>query len=376
MSQPFRIHHLLELMKNYEQGRLPLDVQMANYFRSHKALGSKDKSFIAERAYGLLRWKGLLDYLIKDSSWEARLKCYETADFEALFRDPSIPSAVRCCVSKDLYEQLLQAYGQARTEELCWISQQRAPTTLRVNLLKATREALLERWKEPYSARPTLLSPWGIQLEKSLNFLGMEEFKQGLFEVQDEASQLAAGLIQVKPGELALDFCAGSGGKALAFAPLMQNKGQLYLHDVRIKALQEAKLRLKRAGIQNAQILPPDHALFKKLKKRMDWVLVDAPCSGTGTLRRNPDMKWAFTRERLQELKGLQRLVFEQALSYVKPEGKIVYATCSILPAENEEQVAHFIKTYPLKKVGEPFSSFPTSGGMDGFFAAVLERTC
>lgn len=374
--KPFRIHHLLELMKAYEQGRLPLDVQMANYFRSNKAIGSKDKAFIAERAYGLLRWRGLLDYLTKEPSWEARLKYYETADLEVLFRDTSIPSAVRCCVSQDLYKELLEAYGEARTEELCRISQQRAPTTLRVNLLKTTREALLERWKEPYFARPTLRSPWGIQLEKSINFLGMDEFKQGLFEVQDEASQLAAGLVQVKPGELALDFCAGSGGKSLAIAPPMQNKGQLYLHDVRVKALQEAKLRLKRAGIQNAQIVTPESALLKKLKKKMDWVLVDAPCSGTGTLRRNPDMKWAFTSERLQELKGLQRLVFEQALSCVKPGGKIVYATCSILPAENEEQVAHFLKTHPLKKVGDSFLSFPTEGGMDGFFAAVLERTC
>ena len=190
--------------------------------------------------------------------------------------------------------------------------------------------------------------------------------------MQDEASQQVAALVQAKPGDHVLDYCSGSGGKALAFAPAMDGKGQIYLHDIRAHILQEAKRRLKRAGVQNAQVLTTDK--LKPLKKKCDWVLVDAPCTGTGTLRRNPDMKWRFTGEMLQRLIGEQRTIFEKALSYLKPEGRIVYATCSILKEENSEQIAHFLKTYGLKLEDSPLQTLPEEGGMDGFFGAVLLR--
>jgi len=153
----------------------------------------------------------------------------------------------------------------------------------------------------------------------------------------------------------------------------MQNKGQIFVHDVRIHALQDAKKRLRRAGIQNAQIFLAQDPKQKQLKKKMDWVLVDAPCSGTGTLRRNPDMKWKFNLEMVQRLSGQQRTIFEKALSFMKPEGRIVYSTCSVLPQENEEQMHHFMKTYNLKIEGSIFQSFPSEGGMDGFFGVVLK---
>lgn len=172
-----------------------------------------------------------------------------------------------------------------------------------------------------------------------------------------------------------MDYCAGSGGKTLAFAPRMQNKGQIYLHDVREHALLESRRRLKRAGIQNAQIVKADDtAKLKKLKKSMQWVLVDAPCTGTGTMRRNPDMKWNMAEETLPKLLGLQRSVFEKALSYMHPDGRLVYATCSILKEENQDQVAHFLKTYQLELVQEPFQCFPSEGGMDGFYGAIFKR--
>lgn len=201
----------------------------------------------------------------------------------------------------------------------------------------------------------------------------MPEFKKGLFEVQDEGSQLLAALVKAEPGQLVMDYCAGSGGKTLAFAPLMHNKGQIFLHDIRSYALIEARKRLKRAGIQNAQIVLAEDEKLKKLKKKMDWVLVDAPCSGTGTMRRNPDMKWAFTEDTIPRLVGQQRTIFEKALSYLHPQGKIIYATCSLLKEENEEQVTHFLKTYSLKLVAPFFQTKPSKGEMDGFFGAIFE---
>lgn len=233
---------------------------------------------------------------------------------------------------------------------------------------------MLSLWKGKYEVSPCQLAPHGIVFHKKINFFNLPEFKEGLFEVQDEGSQLVADLCRVEPGEQVLDYCSGSGGKTLAFAYRMQQKGQIFLHDIRDHILAEAKKRLKRAGIQNAQIIEYESPKLKKLKKKMDWVLVDAPCSGTGTLRRNPDMKWKFSEEALRRLVGEQRMIFEKALSFLKPSGKIVYATCSILKEENEEQISHFLKTYPLELAADPFRSLPQKDSMDGFFGAVFKK--
>jgi 16S rRNA C967 or C1407 C5-methylase (RsmB/RsmF family) len=254
-------------------------------------------------------------------------------------------------------------------------SNEAAPTTVRINRGKTSREELLEKWADSYDVRPCEQSADGIVFEKKCNFYVLPEFKQGLFSVQDEASQLVAALVEASPGDHVLDYCAGSGGKALAFAYQMEGKGQLYLHDIRPRALVEAKQRLARAGIQNSQLVQADSPALKKLKKKCDWVLVDAPCSGTGTLRRNPDMKWRFSGEMVARLVGQQRQIFEQALSFLKPGGTIVYATCSILPQENQEQVEHFVATYDLEMEEPLFQSFPESGKMDGFFACRLRRS-
>jgi 16S rRNA C967 or C1407 C5-methylase (RsmB/RsmF family) len=201
---------------------------------------------------------------------------------------------------------------------------------------------------------------------QKINFAELPEFQEGLFEIQDEASQLISMLVEATPKQQVLDYCAGSGGKTLAFAPLLKNSGQIYLHDIRPQILLKAKKRLCRAGIQNVQFCLPKH------KKSMDWVLVDAPCTGSGTLRRNPDMKWKFDSSLLNRLVAEQRQIFEQALEYLKPSGKIVYATCSLFPQENQDQIQYFQEKFGLKLAKEVFQSFPEKNGMDGFFAAVL----
>lgn len=374
MQIPFREHHLLQLLESYELQKLPLDLHINYYFRSHKALGSKDRAFIAESAYFLIRWLGLIDYLITAPiTWEKRTSFLSALDWKIHQDNHDIPAHVRVSFPEILFQLLVESYGIPRASELCLISNTPAPTTVRVNALKTTREELLEFWQEQYEVAACSLAQHGITFLKKLNFFSLPEFKKGLFEVQDEGSQLLASLVKCMPGQLVMDFCAGSGGKTLAFAPLMNNTGQIYLHDIRAFALQDAKKRLRRAGIQNAQVIQSDSLKLKKLKKMMDWVLVDAPCTGTGTLRRNPDMKWKFSKEMMERLMGQQRIIFEKALSFMKPDGRIVYGTCSLLPQENELQIQHFIKTYNLKIDGQIFQSFPTIGGMDGFFGVVLK---
>lgn len=372
---PFRQHHLFELLYGYNQQHLPLDLYISTYFRNHKALGPKDRAFLAEVIYGMVRWKGLLDYLCEQPpTWERRWDVYSKIEMVKLIDKEEIPLYIRLSFPQNLFNLIVQSHGIELGKNICRISNQPAPTTVRANLLKTTRDALLEKWKDLYEVSPCKISHSGIIFHKKINFFSLPEFKQGLFEVQDEGSQLLANLVKVAPGDQVMDYCSGSGGKTLAFAPEMTGKGQIFLHDIRHHVLDEARKRLKRAGIQNAQVVPADDPKLKKLKKKMDWVLVDAPCTGTGTMRRNPDMKWNFTEEMVVRLAGQQRTIFEKALSYLKPKGKIVYATCSVLKEENQDQIAHFLKTYPIKLEGDIFQSFPVEKGMDGFFGAVFSH--
>lgn len=371
---PFREHHLFALLDGYSQQTHPIDLYISEYFRSHTSLGSKDRAFIAESVYALIRWQGLLDYLAGSSNWKARYETYQGMNLEEMQENEEIPLVNRVSFPPTLFDLLVSNYGPEKARDLCLASNSPAPTTVRANAIKISRDDLLKRWEGTYEVSPTSTSSGGIIFHKKINFFQLPEFKEGLFEVQDEGSQLLAALMQVEPGQQVLDYCAGSGGKTLAFAPRMQGKGQIYLHDIRPFALKEARKRLNRAGIQNNQILLPTSPQLAKLKKKMDWVLVDAPCSGTGTLRRNPDMKWKFDAEMLARLTGQQRMIFEKALSFLKPNGRIVYATCSLLKEENQEQVDHFLSTYSLVIEGSPFQTLPTFGGMDGFFGVVLKR--
>jgi 16S rRNA (cytosine967-C5)-methyltransferase len=374
MRRPFREHHLLQILSSFETQTFPLDLFLRNYFRAHTAVGSKDRKEICDTIYAMIRWRGLLDHICaKPPSWENRLQAF--AKLSPHFHsDPSLPPHIRVSFPKSFYQLLSESLGEEAAFKFCLICNAPAPTTVRVNLLKTTREALLEQWKDRYRVSACLHSPVGIQFEEKVNFFGMDEFKNGYFEVQDEGSQLISDLVAIEPGMRFLDYCAGSGGKSLAIAPRLCGKGQLLLHDIRPQVLLEAKKRLKRAGIQNVQLLPPDSPNKALLKWKIDWVLVDAPCTGTGTLRRNPDMKWKFDNEMLERIVQEQRQIFDAALYFLKPGGHIVYATCSVLPQENHTQAAYFLEHYPLEQVREPFSSIPAPGGMDGFFGVVFKK--
>ena len=371
----FREHHLFTILFKYENQVLPLDRFLKEYFRFHKAIGSKDRKILCENIYSMVRWKGLLDYLCDEPvSWEARYQKLSQIKPTHFFDNTEIPLHIRLSFPKELFSLIVESLGEEKARFFCQISNSTAPITVRVNLLKTSRENLLKIWESQLA--PTCGSfHTAIILPKRVNFFTLPEFKMGYFEVQDEASQRLADLVAVKPGQLVLDFCAGSGGKSLAIAPKMKGKGQLFLHDIRKHVLIEAKKRLKRAGIQNAQILFPFSSQKKALYEKFDWVLVDAPCSGTGTMRRNPDMKWRFTSKMLQKTLEEQRLIFEQAMRIVKPGGHIVYMTCSVLELENEEQTQYFKKTFLLNTVSSAFSTLPLDiNDPDGFYGQVFVK--
>ena len=203
--------------------------------------------------------------------------------------------------------------------ETCLICNEEAPVTIRINAAKTTREAFLAAHKA-YLPTSTSHSKLGITFPKKLNFFSWESFKQGHFEVQDEGSQIVAEFVKAKKGDHVLDYCAGSGGKTLAFAYKMEGKGQIYLHDIRKHALESAKIRLKRAGIQNAQLTDTKTLKKKRFEKKMDWILLDVPCSGSGTLRRNPEIKWNLSQENLDTLVQRSTRYFRKRIAFFKPK--------------------------------------------------------
>ena len=369
MARPFPEYHLFQLLRRFDNQHLPLDLFLSHYFRSNKALGSKDRRFIAEATFGMIKWKSLLDHLAEGfPSWEKRHNLFRSLRPNNYIHVNTIPLHVRLSFPKDFVDMLVEDYGEKEAIRIAQASNGDAPIAIRINPLKTTRAELMERFQEWEPLLGT--HPLTILLKKRQPLVATKEFKEGFFEIQDEASQMVADLMNPKPGDHVLDFCAGSGGKTLAYAHKTEGKGQLYLHDIRPIILENAKKRLKRAGIQNAQITDrPD-----KLPKNMDWILVDAPCSGCGTYRRNPDQKWKFDRSVVDRLIIEQRAIFAKALTFLKPGGKIIYATCSLLKSENEKQVDYFLKAHPsLRLVGQPFKSNLSFDGPDALFAATFE---
>ncbi len=380
-SDLFRQHHFFNILDRFDIRRGPLDLFVHLYFRNNRQLGSKDRAWIAEKIYTYFRWKNLIDWKAAHESSTEQEK--RQAIIEILSSEIVPPTNgdpwLRVGFPKGLYEDLQRSHGEM-TDALCLACNTQAPCTLRANSLKTTRDELLLRLaNEGIEATADESAPCAIHLPRRCNIFAIPSFTEGLFEMQDAGSQLVASLVSMKDGQSLLDYCAGSGGKTLAIAPMLHNTGQIFLHDIRDEALLEAKKRLRRAGIQNAQIITSaENNRLALIKGKMDWVLVDAPCTGTGTLRRNPDMKWKYTEEMLQALCIEQRQIFAEALKYLKKGGTIVYATCSLLKEENEDQSRFFEDTYPNLQRGQVFSSIPKQKGMDGFYAASfsLKDTC
>jgi 16S rRNA (cytosine967-C5)-methyltransferase len=374
MLNSFRKKSILRFLELFSGSpATPMDLLLNNFYRANKSLGSSDRRYIGDMIYAIVRNLSLLDaHLPSPALWEDRVNLFLEKNLKTLERSPHLAPYQKASLSEDIYTLLLNFYGEEQTKVLSEILNTPAPTTVRVNLLKTTRDLILRGWNDRYEITPCRESSSGIVFNKKIDLPSLSEFKKGLFEIQDEGSQLISELVKATPGESVLDFCAGGGGKSLAIAPKMDGKGQIFLHDIRKTPLISAKKRLKRAGVQNAQIIFEEPKKLSKLSRKMDWVLIDVPCSGSGTWRRNPDQKWKFSKATLERLVAEQRKIFDQALTYLKPNGHVVYATCSLFSQENEEQVEYFLKHYPVQLSAPLFKRLPVSGGMDGFFGAVF----
>ena len=393
----------------------PADAVVSRYFRDHHQLGHADRAFVAETVFAVLR-RGrsiearcagrlsdrarLLVALAVIRGWSQRelapvLKAGEI-DWLAAARamaEEDFPPAVRCDLPDWLYDALEVQFGTGELLRLAAALNQPAPLDLRVNTLKTNRAALLAQFAaEGIAAVPGSLSPLAIRLRDKPALARHALFLQGAFEVQDEGSQLLGYLMEPRRGELVVDFCAGAGGKTLLLGALMKNTGRLYAYDVSDKRLARLKPRLARSGLSNVHPVRIEHerdTRIKRLAGKVDRVLVDAPCSGLGTLRRNPDLKWRHGEESVAELAVKQAAILDAAARLVRPGGRVVYATCSLLTAENEAVVDAFLAGHtdftlvPASEVlarhgimlqGDTLRLLPHLHHTDGFFAAILDR--
>jgi 16S rRNA (cytosine967-C5)-methyltransferase len=393
----------------------PADAVLHHFFRAHRAMGQQDRAFIAEGAFAWLRRRRSLGVLAQTQDPRLLALAVVVRHFRATVRDIAtfidtretlwlgafksrqnepLEPAVAADMPDWLWERLGAVWGEEPRAELCRALLEPAPLDLRANLLKSSRdEALAEFLRHGIAAAATPFSPIGLRLDARVPLAREKIFVEGGVEVQDEGSQLIGYAVAPRRGEMVADFCAGAGGKTLLLGALMHNTGRLYAFDVVAKRLANLKPRLARSGLSNVhpQLLPSERdARVKRLAGKMDRVLVDAPCTGFGTLRRNPDLKWRHGESDVAELTAKQASILAAAATLVKPRGRLVYATCSVLPEENDAIVDAFLAAHPQFREGDVAAELARAGialatgrrlrvlphvhGCDGFFAAILER--
>ncbi|HEX7045675.1 MAG TPA: RsmB/NOP family class I SAM-dependent RNA methyltransferase [Burkholderiales bacterium] len=415
MPRPLHLAQSAELLQTILSGQAPADKQMERYFRAHRAMGVQDRAQVAETVYACLRHRRLLEHLAQSSDAAALVAAHwlregvsarvleqggfggdcralaarvHTTDITAL------PFAVRASLPDWLGERLVVQYGVDEAAALAQALNRPAPVDLRVNTLKTKPEELEHQLAAAgFACDPTPYSPSGLRLRERASVFRTALFRDGLFEVQDEGSQIVSFLLEPRRGEMIVDFCAGAGGKTLHLGALMANTGTLYAFDTAAARLERLAPRLRRAGLSNVRAVVLAHerdARAQRLYGKIDKVLVDAPCSGTGTLRRNPDIKWRAID--LPALVDAQRRILAAAAPLLKPGGRLVYATCSLLAEESEAVVAEFLAAHPDYRLvpagpvlarrhialdAAPDGSLrlhPHRHGTDGFYAAILSR--
>jgi len=393
----------------------PADQAVSAYFRRHPNLGRRDRAFIAEAVYAVLRRRRTLEAAAETSEPRTLLiaallrvfglsgRALEPvlADAEQgairkirIARADALAPAVRAELPDWLWQRLASAHGEEQAMNIARGLLEPAPLDLRVNLARIPREeALAQLAARGMAATATAYSPAGLRIAGRPQINRDPLFEQGLLEVQDEGSQLLAYLLAARRGEMVADFCAGAGGKALAISMLMHGSGRVYAIDVSVKRLAALGPRAARAGVSNIHTLAigsETDVRVKRLAGKLDRVLVDAPCSGFGTLRRNPDLKWRYGPDRVSALAEQQFRILDSAARLVRPGGRLVYATCSLLAEENEAVAARFAGAHaefaPLHcgellarqriplEMGEQLRLWPHEHGTDGFFAAAFVR--
>lgn len=433
MTPAARIEAVIDLLARIDAMEAPADGLARGFFRGRRYIGSKDRRAISGLVYGVIRRRARLDWWIERAGMAvegargrviaelALVEGRQLADLIALFDgggyhppaltseeqalaetlqgqaldDPAQPDWVRGELPAWLLPRFQEAFGDALETELAALVQE-APLDLRVNRLKADRPtAAAALAAEGIETQPTPLSPLGLRLERRHTLPALTTFRDGLVEVQDEGSQLMALLCDARPGQAVADICAGAGGKTLALAAAMEDSGRLVALDRDNRRLERARPRLARAGVLNAELRGlegPEDTWLAENHGAFDRVLVDAPCTGSGAWRRHPDARWQLNEATLGRYLVAQEESLELAAQLVAPGGRLIYATCSLLPEENGRQVARFRAAHPdlvPLAIAEVWAAAlggdcPTSDsellltparhGCDGFFVAVLRR--
>jgi 16S rRNA (cytosine967-C5)-methyltransferase len=423
-----RVAAAIDLLEVIEGApKRPADAVANDFFRGRRYIGSGDRRAVSERVWTVLRARRRLGWWLGGTPQSPRLlvaaslllegwskagvqQTFSGGQFAAAPLDraesgsltrmeghtidhPTMPEAVRLEIPDWLLPRLAARFGTSLPAEMSALSQP-AALDMRVNLLKGDRDqAKAALAAEGWEAEATKLSPWGLRIDGRRPVTSGPTFQSGLVEIQDEGSQLVAAMVGATPGMRVVDWCAGAGGKTLALAGAMQNRGQIVACDVSAPRLDGAVRRLRRAGVHNVErhLVETGDKWLKRRAGTFDRVLVDAPCTGTGTWRRNPDARLRLKEIDLAELLPKQASILDTAQSLVRKGGRLVYATCSLLDEENEAQVTSFllrhadfavvplVRAWPLDQpppnAGDFLSLTPARHGTDGFFTAVLERT-
>lgn len=413
-----RIHQAQEVLGEILQWQYPADAVLSRWLRANPKLGARDRAELSDGVFDVLRHLRRYRQFAQSGSGAAARRLailglntvFDRIKLdEALTEDErgwldhiqridikSLAPEVRWSIPDWLMERMLKLDD---AEALIEALNRPAPLDLRVNSLKAERDTMLQALRDGPAAKfdpqPTPYSPWGIRVQGRPPVNRWPMFERGEIEVQDEGSQILTALVGPKRGEMIIDYCAGAGGKTLLLGAMMRSTGRLYAFDVSAARLARAKPRFARSGLSNivpVVISPNNDQRVRRLRGKAHRVLVDAPCTGLGTLRRNPDLKWRQHPESVDELIALQARILQQAATCVAPGGRLVYATCSVLPEENQQQVEAFLAENPafelldandiikdrcknLTLSGPYLSMRPDQHGTDGFFAAAMQRS-
>lgn len=397
------IDHAASVLRMFEIEPGPLNRLIERYFKQHRELGSGERRAIADAAFGVARWRRRLDGLLTTEGVRkpaARDRVGLLLELGGGIEEVSpqgFPGGEAAYHSFPdfLYEMLRDQYGTDGAGELAKAMNRSIPPTLRINSLRIERSDAIRRLAEAgVESSPTDLSPYGMRLAGRMALGSLDLFTEGLVEIQDEASQLAVVLSSPSEGESVLDVCAGAGGKSLMIAMLMNDKGRIVAADVEGQKLRELRKRAKRAGVNIISAKEID-VREEESQDKFDLVFVDAPCTGTGTIGRNPDLRWRIDEDTIESRVKLQREILEASANFVRPNGRLVYATCSLLRQENENVVESLLSkgNFAIEDAREIigrsgvdaealveedgyYRADPRKGRWDGFFAASMKNVC
>lgn len=374
------------------------DREIEKILKSNPKWGSKDRGFIAETVYDTIRWKRMIEasmgkevtpenlwefvgtwFVLEEEKipfWDEFKKLNSKEIFKRNHQATEKSFAIKESIPDWLDELGTKELGKMQWQTEVEAMNNLAPTVIRVNTLKNDRKTLQKKLKSEGIETIVLPDyPHALQLVEKTNVFRTEAFRNGLFEIQDAGSQMIAPYLSVTPGMRVIDACAGAGGKTLHLSALTENKGQIFALDIHEWKLTELKKRAKRNGAQNFQTKLIDSTkVIKKMEKTADRLLIDAPCSGLGVLRRNPDAKWKLSLEFIETIKKEQEKILNDYSKLLKVGGAMVYATCSILESENQQQVQKFLANHSDFKLIREKKLLPSQSGFDGFYMAYIER--